>query len=54
MGFSQVIGPDGGVLTKAGKDEILLNAEVDINKVDEVRDKFPALSLRRQGEYGQF
>jgi len=54
MGFSQVIGPDGGVLTKAGKDEILLNAEVDINKVDEVRDKFPALSLRRSGEYGQF
>jgi predicted amidohydrolase len=48
-GSSQVIGPVGEVLTRAGDGEQVLSVEVDLADVDRYRHGFPALTDRRLG-----
>jgi len=54
LGYSAVIGPKGEVLAEAGTDEVMLTADIDMDYVGVYRRKFPALQLRKHGEYGLF
>ncbi|MGQ9713903.1 MAG: carbon-nitrogen family hydrolase [Anaerolineae bacterium] len=50
-GHSLVVGPWGEVLVEGGEDEALLVAEVDLARVQEARERLPALRDRRPGAY---
>jgi len=54
FGFSSIIGPRGDVILEAGKEEVFITAEIDINDVNRARKEFPVLEQRRNGEYGKF
>lgn len=51
-GHSLVVGPWGEVLVEGGEDEALLVAEADLARVQEARERLPALRDRRPGAYG--
>ena len=48
-GASQVIGPDGVVLARAGTGEEVLAVTIDLERVRDVRRSFPVLADRRLG-----
>jgi predicted amidohydrolase len=51
FGHSCVIDPWGEPVVEAGESELLLTAEVDLDKVDQVRAKLPVLADRRPEVY---
>jgi len=51
FGFSAVIDPEGKILAEAGTQEILMHAELDVNKIDRTRKKFNLLDNRRKDIY---
>jgi predicted amidohydrolase len=46
VGHSMMVDPWGVIVTSGGDEEIILQAELDIGKVHEARQKFPALADR--------
>ncbi len=50
-GHSAIISPWGEVLAKAGKEETVLMAEIDLEKVEEARRSIPCLQDRRSEVY---
>ncbi|MBC7222662.1 MAG: carbon-nitrogen family hydrolase [Anaerolineae bacterium] len=52
-GRSLVVGPWGEVLAEADEAEVLLVADVHLDKVQEARDRLPALRDRRPAAYGR-
>jgi len=48
------VDPSGQIIAEAGLEEILMTADLDLNRVKEVRDRLPFFSGRREGFYGQF
>ena len=47
-GDSMIIDPYGIVCAQAGNDECIITADVELGRVEEVRDEFPFLADRRQ------
>jgi len=54
FGYSAVVDPSGQIIAEAGLEEILMTADLDLNRVNEVRDRLPFFHDRREGFYGQF
>lgn len=50
-GQSLLVSPDGDVLLRAGGEEGLLTAEIDLRQADEARARRPYLSTRRPEMY---
>ncbi len=50
-GFSIVAGPDGEIIAKAGPEEELLFADIDLSEAKKAREERPYLSLRRTEFY---
>ena len=50
-GESIVVGPDGDVIAKAGNGEMILYADLDLDRVEESRRARPYLALRRPEHY---
>ncbi|MEN2768244.1 carbon-nitrogen family hydrolase [Ornithinibacillus xuwenensis] len=50
-GHSIIIGPWGEIIAEAGEDETILQAKIDINQVDEVRNTIPIFKDRRPDIY---
>lgn len=51
-GRSMVVDPMGVVIASAGETETLFIADIDLNRVREVREKLPSLANRRPELYG--
>lgn len=51
FGYSAVIDPEGKITAEAGTEEILLHAEIQVHKVDRVRNHFNLLESRRKDIY---
>ncbi len=51
FGHSMVIDPWGEVITEAGEEETILEAEIDLGLVDEVRGRIPVFEDRRPRLY---
>ncbi|WP_047980435.1 carbon-nitrogen family hydrolase [Ornithinibacillus contaminans] len=50
-GHSIVIGPWGEIIAEASEEEVILEAEIDIDQVDEVRNTIPIFKDRRPDIY---
>lgn len=50
-GHSMIVDPWGKIIVEAGEDPVLLTAEIEIDRVDEVRKRIPALDDRRPETY---
>lgn len=50
-GESMVVDPFGNVIAKAGRDDALLTADIDLSQVERARSHRPYLSLRRPESY---
>lgn len=50
-GHSMVIDPWGKIVTAAGEDPVLLTAEIDLDRVDDVRKRIPVFDDRRPELY---
>ncbi|MCU0466577.1 MAG: carbon-nitrogen family hydrolase, partial [Anaerolineae bacterium] len=48
---SMVIDPWGKIVTSAGEDPVLLTAEIDLDRVDDVRKRIPVFDDRRPELY---
>ena len=51
FGYSAVIDPEGKIVCEAGTEEILMHAELNVNKIDSMRKKFNLLESRRNDIY---
>ncbi|MFO7890954.1 MAG: carbon-nitrogen family hydrolase [bacterium] len=51
FGYSAVIDPEGKTVAEAGTNEILLHAEININKINRIKEKFNLLESRRTDIY---
>lgn len=51
FGHSLVVDPWGEVLVEGGEEETILQTEIDLSKVDEIRDRYTFLNDRRTGIY---
>lgn len=51
-GNSCIIDPWGKIVARAGYGEEVLVGEIELARVDEVREKLPSLAARRPGAYG--
>ncbi len=47
VGHSMITDPWGTILAGAGDNEVIIKAEVDLDKLKAARDQFPALSDRK-------
>ena len=45
-GHSMIVDPWGGVIAEAGEEETILRAEIDVARVNDARQEFPALASR--------
>lgn len=51
FGHSMVVDPWGEIIAEGGEDEEILIAEIDLNLIEEVRNKIPVFSDRREDMY---
>ncbi|KAL7983458.1 hypothetical protein Chor_000334 [Crotalus horridus] len=50
-GHSTVVNPWGEVIAKAGTEETIVHAEIDLKKAEEIREQIPILSQKRSDLY---
>jgi omega-amidase len=51
FGHSMIIDPWGAILAEAGEEESIVQAELDLSLVDEVRKRIPIFEDRRPQHY---
>lgn len=53
-GHSMIVDPWGSILAMAGSEETMMTVEIDINKIDTVRQQLPLLKHRRPDVYQKY
>jgi predicted amidohydrolase len=52
LGSSMIVDPEGSILIQAGKEEVLMTVDIDLNRVHSIRSNFPVWDSRRIDLYG--